>query len=177
MANRYPLVIDTLDANKIKELQTGDNLNLADNSIVGVQNITALGTIEAAVITVQGNRLVAQNFLQLSDTPSTYTGNADKFVAVNAAGTAIEFRPLSAFGSVGITNLDISGNITPTINNNSLLGSSTNKFNSVWATDVYANLKDYNNTLIFNATTGKIAYAALEGAPTNISEFTNDGLR
>ena len=174
MANRYPLVIDTLDANKIKELQTGDNLNLADNSIVGVQNITALGTIEAAVITVQGNRLVAQNFLQLSDTPSTYTGNADKFVAVNAAGTAIEFRPLSAFGSVGITNLDISGNITPTTNNISLLGSSTNKFNSIWATDVYANLKDYNNTLIFNATTGKIAYAALEGAPTNISEFTND---
>ena len=174
MANRYPLVIDTLDANKIKELQTGDNLNLADNSIVGVQNITALGTIEAAVITVQGNRLVAQNFLQLSDTPNAYTGNANKFVAVNAAGTAIEFRPLSDFGNVGITNLDLSGNITPTTTNTSLLGSSTNKFNSLWATDVYANLKDYNGTLIFNATTGKIAYAALQGAPTNISEFVND---
>ena len=104
MANRYPLVIDTLDANKIKELQTGDNLNLADNSIVGVQNITAIGTIEAAVITVQGNRLVAQNFLQLSDTPNTFTGNANKFAAVNAAGTALEFRPLSDFGAVGITN-------------------------------------------------------------------------
>ena len=42
MANRYPLILDTTDANKIKELQTGDNLNLADNSIVGVQNITAV---------------------------------------------------------------------------------------------------------------------------------------
>ena len=94
MANRYPLILDTTDSNKIKELQTGDNLNLADNSIVGVQNITALGTIEAAVITVQGNRLVAQNFLQLSDTPNTFTGNADKFVAVNAAGTGIEFLSL-----------------------------------------------------------------------------------
>jgi hypothetical protein len=174
MANRYPLVIDTLDANKIKELQTGDNLNLADNSIVGVQNITALGTIEAAVITVQGNRLVAQNFLQLSDTPNTFTGNANKFAAVNAAGTALEFRPLSDFGAVGITSLDITGNITPTINNNSLLGSNTNKFNSVWASSLYGDLKDYNGTLIFNATTGKIAYAAIQGAPTNISEFTND---
>ena len=174
MANRYPLVIDTTDANKIKELQTGDNLNLADNSIVGVQNITALGTIEAAVITVQGNRLVAQNFLQLSDTPNTFTGNANKFAAVNAAGTALEFRPLSDFGTVAITNLDITGNITPTIDNTSLLGSSTNKFNSIWATNVYANLRDYNNTLIFNATTGKIAYSALQGAPTNVSEFVND---
>ena len=60
MANRYPLVIDTLDANKIKELQTGDNLNLADNSIVGVQNITALGTIEAAVLTVNGINQVVE---------------------------------------------------------------------------------------------------------------------
>ena len=42
MANRYPLILDTTDSNKIKELQTGDNLNLADNSIVGVQNITDL---------------------------------------------------------------------------------------------------------------------------------------
>ena len=89
MANRYPLIIDTLDANKIKELQTGDNLNLADNSIVGVQNITALGTIEAAVLTVNGNRVVAQSFNQLTDTPGSYTGNADKFVAVKADASGL----------------------------------------------------------------------------------------
>ena len=104
MANRYPLVIDTLDANKIKELQTGDNLNLADNNIVGVQNITALGTIEAAVLTVNGNRVVAQNFTQLSDTPNSYTGNANNFVSVNEAGTGLQFKPLSAFGTIDVAN-------------------------------------------------------------------------
>ena len=174
MANRYPLIIDTLDANKIKELQTGDNLNLADNSIVGVQNITALGTIDAAVITVNGNRLVAQNFLNLSDTPSTYTGNADKFVAVNTAGTGIEFRPLSAFGNVDVSSLDISGNILPVTNNTSTIGSNTLRFAEVWATDVYANLKSFSGTTIFDATTGLIPYAALQGNPTNVSEFIND---
>ena len=174
MANRYPLILDTTDSNKIKELQTGDNLNLADNSIVGVQNITALGTIEAAVITVQGNRLVAQNFLQLSDTPNTFTGNADKFVAVNAAGTGIEFRPLSAFGNIDVTSLDIAGNILPTTDNAFNIGSTTAKFANVYATDFVGNLKDNNDTLIFNATTGKIAYAAIQGAPTNVSEFVND---
>jgi hypothetical protein len=174
MANRYPLILDTADSNKIKELQTGDNLNLADNSIVGVQNITALGTIEAAVITVQGNRLVAQNFLQLSDTPSTYTDNADKFVAVNAAGTAIEFRPLSAFGNVDVASLDTTGDILPVTPNTASLGASNKQFANVYSVDLIGNLRAFNDDLIFNASTGKIAYAALSGTPSNVSEFTND---
>ena len=72
MANRFPLVLDTTDNNKIKEIQAGDNLNLADNSIVNVQNITAIGTINAADIRVAGNRLVAQSFADLTDTPDTF---------------------------------------------------------------------------------------------------------
>ena len=174
MANRYPLILDTLDANKIKELQTGDNLNLADNSIVGVQNITALGTIEAAVLTVNGNRVVAQNFLELSDTPNTFTGNANKFVAVNTAGTGIEFRPLSAFGNIDVDSLDISGNILPTTNNAFDIGSTTAKFANVYATDFVGNIKADDDSLIFNSSTGKVPYAAIQGAPTNVSEFTND---
>ena len=174
MANRYPLILDTTDSNKIKELQTGDNLNLADNSIVGVQNITALGTIDAAVITVQGNRLVAQTFLQLSDTPSSYTGQANNFVAVNAAGTGIEFRPLSAFGNIDVTSLNISGNILPTTNNAFDIGSTTAKFANVYATDFVGNIKADDDSLIFNSSTGKVPYAAIQGAPTNVSEFTND---
>ena len=174
MANRYPLVIDTLDANKIKELQTGDNLNLADNSIVGVQNITALGTIEAAVLTVNGNRVVAQTFAQLSDTPGSFTGHADKFVAVKADASGLEFRPLSAFGDITTSGLNAGGNILPTLTNTYSIGSSTSQFANVYAVDLVGNIRAFNDDLIFNASTGKVPYAAIQGAPTNVSEFTND---
>ena len=36
MATRYPLVIDTADSNKIKELPSGDDLNLSNNNIVNM---------------------------------------------------------------------------------------------------------------------------------------------
>ena len=174
MANRYPLVIDTLDANKIKELQTGDNLNLADNSIVGVQNITALGTIEAAVLTVNGNRIVAQSFAQLEDTPANFTGHADKFVAVKADESGLEFRPLSAFGDITTSGLNVAGNILPTITNTYSIGSSTNQFANVYSVDFVGNVRAFDDSLVFNASTGKVPYAAIQGAPTNVSEFTND---
>lgn len=55
MTNRFPLIVDTSDSNKIKELPSGDNLNLSGNSIIGASNITASGTL-----TVEN--LVTQNF-------------------------------------------------------------------------------------------------------------------
>ena len=51
MANRYPLTLDTSDG-QIKELPNGDNLNLTGNSITGVLDVTAQGTITAATINV-----------------------------------------------------------------------------------------------------------------------------
>lgn len=45
MANRFPLVVDTSDSNKIKEIPSGDNLQLSGNDIVGVVNITGSGTL------------------------------------------------------------------------------------------------------------------------------------
>ena len=32
----------------------------------------------------------------------------------------------------------------------------------------------FNGTVVFNASTGKVSYAALQGAPTFLSEFTDD---
>lgn len=51
MANRYPLTLDTSDG-QLKELPNGDNLNLTGNSIVGVSDVTAQGTIAATTINV-----------------------------------------------------------------------------------------------------------------------------
>lgn len=50
MANRYPLIVDTSDDNKIKEIPNGDALNLTGNTVIGVGNITSTGTISATTI-------------------------------------------------------------------------------------------------------------------------------
>ena len=50
MANRYPLIVDTSDDNKIKEIPSGDALNLTGNTITGVGNVTSTGTISATTI-------------------------------------------------------------------------------------------------------------------------------
>ena len=44
MADRFPLVVNS-GANRIEELLQADNLNLANNSIVGVVDITASGNV------------------------------------------------------------------------------------------------------------------------------------
>ena len=174
MANRFPLVLDTTDNNKIKEIQTGDNLNLADNSIVGVQNITALGTIDAADIKVNGNRLVAQAFNDLTDTPSTFVGSPNYFVKVKADGTGLEYRPLSDLGNIEIDTITVDTSIVPSVNNVGNVGTEANKFNEIVATTLKGNLVSYAEEIVFNATTGKVSYAALQGAPTFLSEFTDD---
>ena len=50
MANRFPLVVDTSDSNKIKEIPSGDNLQLSGNSIIGVIDITGSGTLNIDTI-------------------------------------------------------------------------------------------------------------------------------
>ena len=50
MANRYPLIVDTTDGNKLKEIPSGDNLQLTGNSIIGVTDVTASGTVAAGVL-------------------------------------------------------------------------------------------------------------------------------
>lgn len=63
MADRFPLILDTTNGNKIKELPIGDNLNLRDASIKNVQNIESIGTINAARIQIGGTDLLSNNSL------------------------------------------------------------------------------------------------------------------
>lgn len=174
MANRFPLVLDTTDNNKIKEIQAGDNLNLADNSIVGVQNITALGTIDAADIRVAGNRLIAQTFADLTDTPASFIGAPNYFVKVKADGTGLEYRPLSDLGNIEIDTITVDTSIIPSADGVGNIGSEDFKFNEIVAATLKGNLVSYNDEIVFNATTGLISYAALQGAPGFLSEFTDD---
>ena len=174
MANRYPLILDTTDGNKIKELPSGDNLTLRESSILDVQNINALGVINAPVITVNGQKLVAQNFADLTDTPGTFVGSENYFIKVNATGTGIEFRPLGDIATIDVDNIATSGNIMPAVTESSNIGSTVLKYNQITAVAVSANLTSYAGSIVFDATTGKVSYSALQGAPAFLSEFTDD---
>jgi len=174
MANRFPLVIDTTDGNKLKELPAGDNLDLRQNSITRVQNIDALGTVNAADITVNGNRIVAQNFIDLTDTPEDYVDSANKFVKVNATGDALEFRPFSDIGNIEVDEIEVAVQIVPATTGIVNIGTDDLYFNTVVANEFKGDLIAGDDTRVFDAGTGKISYAAVQGAPTNLSEFTND---
>ena len=174
MANRFPLVLDTTDNNKIKEIQAGDNLNLTDNSITGVQNITALGTIDAADITVRGNKLVAQAFADLTDTPDSFVGSPNYFVKVKADGTGLEYRPLSDLGNIEIDTITVDNRIVPSVDNIGYVGTEAFKFNQIVASRLKGSLVSFNDEIVFDAVSGKISYAALQGAPDRLSNFTDD---
>lgn len=81
MASRFPLILDTADT-QIKEIAEGDDLNLTNNSIVGVQNITATGNISAGDVLIEGssirtsidyNNLVNKPVLSAVATSGVYT--------------------------------------------------------------------------------------------------------
>ena len=90
MTNRYPLIVDTSDSNKIKELPDGDNLQLSGNSIVGAVNITASGAltigsvVAATSITIGGTAIssvaTSGSYTDLTNTPtavSTFTNDSN----------------------------------------------------------------------------------------------------
>ncbi len=175
MANRYPLIIDTADGNKIKELPADDNLYLRNNSIEDVQDINALGTINAAAITIAGQPLVAQSFTDLVDTPNDYINSADSFVKVNSTGTGLVFADVNNLGNVTVDNLTVNtGNILPLADGQSQIGLINQRFWKVHAQNLYGNLRGFDGSLVFDATTNRISYSAIFGAPTALSEFTND---
>ena len=66
MANRFPLIIDTTDGNKIKELPSGDDLNLENSSIVNAVSI------ETQTLTVNGVAITSNvgSYNDLTDKPN-----------------------------------------------------------------------------------------------------------
>ena len=63
MANRIPLVVDTTDGNKIKELPVGDNLDLTNSSLL---NATSVQTQTLSI----GGRAFTGSYTELTDPPT-----------------------------------------------------------------------------------------------------------
>ena len=108
MTNRYPLILDTEDGNKIKELPQGDGLYLFGNSIEEVGNINSVGAINAASITVNGQSVTPATFTQLSDTPSSYENRVSNVLKVNSSGSGLEF---TSDISINTVRADLTGSV------------------------------------------------------------------
>ena len=175
MANRFPLVVDTTDGNKIKEIPAGDNLDLRQVSIVDVQDINAVGAINAASVSVNGEELKPSGFLDLTDTPGSYVGSENLIVRVNASGTGMEFFALGGGETpLAVSNMTVSGNITPITTLTSNIGSDEKKFNEVHGNYFKGSIKGYNGSTVFDAVTNQIPYSVIVGGPTQISDLEND---
>jgi len=74
MANRFPLILDIDDGNKLKELPVGDNLNLQGSGIVNA------GTIQATGLTLAGVTYnpFSGSWNDLTDKPSVVAQDTDE---------------------------------------------------------------------------------------------------
>ena len=174
MANRFPLIIDTQDGNKIKELPNGDNLNLEGSSILNVEDILSTGVIDAAAIRIAGEELQSQSILDLNDTPTSFEGFANTILKVKNDESGIDFFSFEDFGDLTLGNIMLTGNLLPEFDNSGSIGSEDFRISEIWATELRGNLKSLSGEIVFDANTGLINYAAIFNAPTDLSQFNND---
>jgi len=97
MANRLPLIVDTADGNKIKELPIGDNLLMTGSNITGVSGITAQS------ITTTTGTFTNLNTQNLTVTAATNLGNITNITITG--GTAGQVLSTDGTGNVSFISL------------------------------------------------------------------------
>ena len=132
MADRFPLIANS-SANQIQELAASDNLNLANNSIVGVVSVTAT-TYYGSGANLTGIDATAIKF-----------GGAVK-VQANAVGAVVT-------GIATITgNAFVGGNLLPDGDNDADLGSSSKRWANLYTGDL--NLSNEGSSNKVDGTSG-----------------------
>lgn len=186
MTDRFPLILDSGD-NRIKELPSGDNLDLEGSQIVNAVAISAgsistTGTIQASSITVNGSSLatvaLTNSYTDLDNLPAGFSGS---------------YNDLTDKPNIPSTSRDLDDvvNQEPT-NGDALLYNSTDGLYEPGAvlTELdlsNSNIGDLNNVLITGTVTNKylkfsagawrpsfIQYSEVKDKPTNVSFFAND---
>ena len=133
MADRFPLIANS-SANQIQELAASDNLNLANNSIVGVVSVTAT--------TYYGS---GSNLTGIDATSIKHTDGNVK-VQANAVGAVVT-------GIATITgNAFVGGNLLPDGDNDADLGSSSKRWANLYTGDL--NLSNQGSSNKVDGTSG-----------------------
>ena len=155
MANRYPLIVDTTDGNKLKEIPSGDNLQLTGNSIVGVTDVTASGTVGAAI---------------LSATSIRKGGSEIATIAVTGAWTDVVGKPTALSQFTNDLNFLVPGNNISVLNNDSAF-LTTVAFGDL--TGKPTTIAGYGITDVASSGQGALAATAIQPG-NNVSRLFND---
>jgi hypothetical protein len=187
MTNRIPLIVDTADGNKIKELPSGDALNLVGSAIVDATSISTTGTVTSSVINtasinVNGSPIAAValsgNFDDLDNVPVGFSGDYDDLTN----------KPTIPIHLESLFNV---GNITPTDGQ----GLKWSSINNQWepgsvVADIdlsVRNIQELQNVIVTGPVDNKflkyyagawrastVTYSEVQNAPTALSQLIND---
>jgi hypothetical protein len=181
MANRFPLIVDTADGNKFKELPLGDNLDLSGSGIVNASSIEVNGNLDVQSLTVNQQTLsavaVSGDYNDLNNVPVSFSGSyndlsnkptiptltknlTDVSITDPTDGQILVFNATAGvFEPKDQTDIDLSG-------------SSINGLQDVITTGV-TELK-YLKYQSGAWRPGNINYSEILNKPTNVSSFIND---
>tara|TARA_A200000159_G_scaffold88109_1_gene81606 strand:+ start:1170 stop:3209 length:2040 start_codon:yes stop_codon:yes gene_type:complete len=196
MANRFPIIVDRDDQNKLKELPAGDNLDLTGSGIVGAGSIAATGLTIGGVsynpfsgsyTDLTNKPTVAANTGELPEGTNLYFTNErvdDRVAAVLREGTGIDIVYDDLAGTITITNTGTSsggsGGLAPATNFDGLANNQIIKYSTTGNTDGGAawvngsiNYSEIIGTpsLATVATTG--SYTNLTNKPTLVDDISD----
>lgn len=97
MADRYPLVVDS-SAGTVKELPSGDNLDLSSSSIVGVSTVGVANTIYASAIQLTSNGGPTSPIVDFGNQTGMYQDTEEE-ISIGVGGTErIHINPIGNIG-------------------------------------------------------------------------------
>jgi len=155
MTNRYPLIVDASDGNKLKEIPSGDNLQLTGSSITGVIDVTASGTVASAVVSAASIKK---------------GGTEISALAVSGAWTDVVGRPTQLSEFTNNLNFLVAGNNISVLTNNSGY-LTTVAFSEI--TDKPTTIAGYGITDVASSSQGALAATSIQPGD-NISRLFNN---
>jgi hypothetical protein len=189
MANRFPIIVDRDDQNKLKELPAGDNLDLTGSGIIGAGNIAATGLTIGGVSynpfsgsynDLTDKPLTAANTGELPEGTNLYFTNErvdDRVGAILREGAGIDIVYDDLNGTITITNTGTSsgggGSLPPAINFDGLATNQVVKYSSTGgANNTAAWVNGFVNYSEIIGTPG-LASVALSGSYNDLANKPN----
>ena len=173
MANRFPLILDTADNNKIKELPSGDNLDLTGSGINAVEAITSSSTVTSKDIKITGYTTSERDALTPVRGQFIYNTSSDSFQGY-AGSTWQSFQGIN-YTDLSVTTASASGNGSLSYNNNTGVFTFTPADTVAQSLSLIGNNLTISggNTISLASLAGVNTFVALNDTPTTLSESAN----